>query len=590
MGRYMESLAVIDGQIWMVYATRCMGHGFKHLTAKFYLHILITILRKSAHRIAFMVFLPGYICPVMPFASRMRSLTRVQFAGSYNSQEMSHIIQFLRLRQGHGKIPGAGGLGLRECNLPLLTLSDSVDKTHHHQHHHHHHHHHQHKQLNTMQLSQRGQIQQLQLIHSLGRPLSLDASSYWDFFSISHVVSRHTLSRLEKFKHVHGFLGAAGGNFLRRCRALQELEFGSFDKNSFSWAEDEKTQRIQDTFGTEIIEGSEDFASPLVQLREARLTVSEWLVGHILKSVAYGFTHSLENLLFNVCDHDQLLHVLCASKVSQIERDAAPDKTFCIDYSFRLPKLKKLRLVRLTNKIAIGQGAFQGCPELESLFISGPVTRVQDKQEFFDVFHNPKLKLLELGHGGASVHFNFQSLEYSPLLESLALREYLPEELENLEPPMLDPVPWTWKLEQLTVIQMSGRPAFHFRFEWIRCCRSLQTLVVDGVTHTALQPNKEDIKKGKCGAQLRTCDLQVYTMQDFDKSNLAQLIETYCAHVNQLKLNGGRKTGFTGKIGGTSKPGPDSQFTSIKAWASERQDPSANEQCGLVSVLKTKSV
>ncbi|KAF8985554.1 hypothetical protein BGZ46_003560 [Entomortierella lignicola] len=511
MAKYMDFLTAIDAQIWMMFATKCMSPaGYKHLTAKFYLHLLNTILLKSAHRITYMVFLPGFICPIMPFASRMRSLTRIQLAGAYNSFELSHLIQFLRLRQGYGKFAGAGGPGLRECNLPRLIIPTphiNADSNipHHHL-----------KQLAQEQLTHRIRIQQLELIQSIGRPISLDTSPYPDFAFISHVVSCHTLSRLEKFKHVHGFQDADGGNFLRRCRALQELEFASFEKNDFSWVEDEKIE--------------------YARLRVARLMVSKFVVGRILKSVTLGFAQSLEYFLFNVYDHAQLLHVLCPTRVSWVEQNALRDETFCIDHSFQLPKLKKLRLIQLTQSVKIGQGAFQSCPSLESLFISGPV---QCERQSFDVFRIPKLRLLELGCGVSS-YFNFQSLELSPLLESLTLRNFLTEELERVEPPTVHSVPWTWTMEHLTLIQMSGPPAYHFRFEWVRRCPSLQTLVIEGITDAALQPNLQDVNKGKCGLQLKTCELQVHSMKHFNKFHVAEIIETYCSHVNRLQLNGCR--------------------------------------------------
>ncbi|KAF9391356.1 hypothetical protein BGX21_011261, partial [Mortierella sp. AD011] len=60
--------------------------------------------------------------------------------------------------------------------------------------------------------------------------------------------------------------------------------------------------------------------------------------------------------------------------------------------------------------------------------------------EPFDVSHIPKLSPVEPGYGGTPTYLN--PLEYSPLLESLTLRKYLPAELQNIEPPMLDPISW----------------------------------------------------------------------------------------------------------------------------------------------------
>jgi hypothetical protein len=53
----------------------------------------------------------------------------------YNSSELGHLIHFLREKQGYGEASEAGGLDLKEFNLPKTIISASGSHSHH-QHHH----------------------------------------------------------------------------------------------------------------------------------------------------------------------------------------------------------------------------------------------------------------------------------------------------------------------------------------------------------------------------------------------------------------------------------------------------------------------
>ncbi|KAF9436310.1 hypothetical protein BGZ76_004309 [Entomortierella beljakovae] len=175
----------------------------------------------------------------------------------------------------------------------------------------------------------------------MGRPISLNTATYRDFPFISHAIPSETLSHLEKFKHVHGFLGGDGGGFLSRCRALKDLEFASFDKNAFTWAEEERKQLLGESFGDSCDPPTRLELQHLVQLRVAKITVTEWMVGQVLRSISTGFSHSLEDLHYTSYNHSQLLHILCSSELVTMELNAAPDVGFCIDTNFRLWKLKR---------------------------------------------------------------------------------------------------------------------------------------------------------------------------------------------------------------------------------------------------------
>ncbi|KAG0360833.1 hypothetical protein BG005_009797 [Podila minutissima] len=541
--RYMDALTSFDGRLWMSYAVMAMPPEYRKLAPKFFLEIMNTVMTRSCSRLRSLVLLPGFVAQILPLAPQMVSLTKLHLDGAFDRMELARVIQFLKANKG---------CRLKNVNLPRVTAGKPDDHGHHHhhahqvqQHHHHHynqhchghsgHHHHQthggdgHNPQNTISTNNHVRTQQLQLILSLGQPVSLEANACQDFSAIAHRIPCQNLSKLTTFKYARGFLEGDGNLFLRRCRALQDLDFASFDRDVFVWAAEESHNASQT--------GVKDAANSaeLVQLSHLKMAVSEWMVGRTLSSISQGFAHSLENLLFMVFDHAQLLNVLCTHVVTQIESSAVPDVVFKIDRNFCCPKLKKIRMIRATEAVQIGDGAFEGCPMLENLQLNGAVSCVEGATDF-GVWRIPELRLLEVGHGLAH-KFRIETLALSPLLESVSLRDCIPSELTLYEAPP-HTVPWTWTMPHLNTLQISGRSAYEFRFEWIRQAPNLADLAVDGVHSAALVLNKEDISKGPCGARLVSCNFQIHGQYDFDRDCVSTLLETYCPNVQRLRLLG----------------------------------------------------
>ncbi|KAK3811169.1 MAG: hypothetical protein J3Q66DRAFT_351200, partial [Benniella sp.] len=96
-------------------------------------------------------------------------------------------------------------------------------------------------------------------------------------------------------------------------------------------------------------------------------------------------------------------------------------------------------------------------------------------------------------------------------------------------------VAWTWTMPHLNAITLSGRSALAFKFEWIRRCPNLETLIIDVLTPATLEPNMEDIAIGPCGERLRTCHLNIFK-QEINEEWFPKILETYCGHLVQLKL------------------------------------------------------
>lgn len=541
--RYMDALTSFDGQLWMSFAAKAMPPEYRKLAPKFFLEIMNAVTTRSCSRLSSLVLLPGFVVQILPLAPQMVSLTKLHLVGVYDRMELARVIQFLKANKV---------CRLKDVNLPRVAPDKPDDDEHRHRHsqqvqqqHHHHynqhshghsgHHYHQnhggdgHDHPNAVATNDQLRTQQLQLILSFGQPESLEANACQDFSAVAHRIPCQNLSKLLTFKYVLGFLEGDGNLFLHRCRALRELDFASFDKDVFAWAAEEGRKALQE--GT-LNQGDN---MELVQLSQLKMAVSEWMVGRTLRSISQGFAHSLESLLFMVYDHAQLLNVLCSHTVTQMESIAVPDVPFKIDRAFQCPKLKKIRMIRTTEAVQIGDGAFEGCPMLENLQLNGTATCAEGANDY-GVWRIPELKYLEVGHGMA-YKFRIETLAHSPLLESVSLRDCIPSELTLYEAPPYT-VPWTWTMLHLNTLQISGRSAYEFRFEWIRQAPNLTTLAVDGVHSEALTLNTEDIAKGPCGALLTSCNFQIHGQYDFDRNCFAALLETYCPNVQRLRLLG----------------------------------------------------
>ncbi|KAF9426842.1 hypothetical protein BGZ94_005943 [Podila epigama] len=583
---YIDALVSFDGPLWMTHAVKSMPPEYRKLAPKFFLEIMNTVISRSHRRLNSLVLVPGFVSPILEHAPTMANLAFLWFSGGYDRLELARVLQFLKANTG---------CRLHHVNLPKIIIGKQADCQGHHnlqqqQHHHHHHHHHNHNhhhhhyhhhhlpQPNTptdttleanqsqqlqlqLQLQQHADAtinnsheQQLQLILSLGQPSILDANECQDFPFIAHRIPCHHLSKLYKFKYVLSFVEGDGNAFLRRCRALRELDFAAFDKDVFAWAAAESQDMVSSAVDgvkvQETMKHDHDLASrkpERVNLSELRMAVSEWMAGRILRSVSQGFGHSLETMLLMVYDHTQLLNVLCPHTIARIQGQALPDVPFVIDSTFHCPKLKKFRIIRATASIKLGPGAFEGCPMLENLQLNGSATCAGEGETDFGVWRIPALRLLELGHGIAH-QFRFESLAFSPMIESIALRDCMSSEVVVYSDTVYPSSgPWTWTLDHLDILQLSGRPAYQFRFEWLRQAPNLTTLVVDGVHSAALVPNPADISKGPCGGRLTSCNLQVHMQHDFDRNQLATLLETYCPKVEQLRLLGRISGSFSWK-------------------------------------------
>ncbi|KAF9363718.1 hypothetical protein BGX34_003482 [Mortierella sp. NVP85] len=458
----------------------------------YHLRIHYTTLQRRASSIRSMELVPFTITPqLLPLAQQMTSLRHLHFESDreLSASQLDILIQFLTKLPRREKMLGIRGSVLEEFVLPTLPLQHTADRS-----------------------------QKLRLMHAVGDVVSLDAHRWTDFPEICELLPDEIFSRLKCFEYGTGFRHGQGGRFLRRCRALQELKFDT-SENVFAWAEEEKEKSAA--------------IGDLVQLKTLEISVTRSSEGALLKSIFHGFSHSLEDLTYDIRTSQHCTDIDHTGP--SIGITAIADEPIIIDSTVRMPRLKKLRINHASSAVEIGQDAFQDCPMLELLSLSGEVS-CRNGARGFDVFRLPSLRCLSLDNGVAK-YFRLESIRHSPLLEHLTLTDERPlgTDPKDMDLLMLNMQPWTWKMPHLKIIQLSGRSALAFKFEWVRLCPSLESLDIDVMTPATLRPNMKDIAKGPCGKRLRTCQLNFFK-REANEEGFRKILETYCRRVVQLKL------------------------------------------------------
>ncbi|KAK3811173.1 MAG: hypothetical protein J3Q66DRAFT_372847 [Benniella sp.] len=501
MAPYIDFIKVLDCRDWMVRVPNCsMDSSAFYIKSysSYYLGILDAVLQRCAPNIKSMGLTNWDICPILlPRARQMTSLKRLDWElnGGFDSRSLDNLTEFIAGLQGPGTTHP-----LEEFILPGIHIHGLKANNY------------------SQQLVEQDQLRKRQLILALGNVASLNACQWKDFPAICELLPHEIFSRLRRFEYGIFFPHDQGGRFLQRCRGLQKLKFTAFDRNVFAWAEEEKEKF--------------NVTGDVVHLKALELSVPTPIGGALLKSIFHAFSHCLEELKYNICNDGRWSYYI--SKVKAANATTA-DESFRFDYTVRMPRLKRLYITQPSSAVEIGQGAFQDCPVLEFLSLDGEVSCINGT-EGFDVFRIPSLKCLSLSNGVAT-HFKLESIQHSPLLENLTLTDNQPYQTHQNDVDLLelDMVAWTWTMPQLSTIELYGRPALAFKFEWIRRCPSLNTLCVDVPTPAMHESNMEDIANGPCGERLRTCHLN-FSKREVNEEWLSKILETYCRHLVHLKL------------------------------------------------------
>ncbi|KAK9762142.1 hypothetical protein K7432_012413 [Basidiobolus ranarum] len=241
-------------------------------------------------------------------------------------------------------------------------------------------------------------------------------------------------------------------SLFQRCPKLEKIRFNPSQANSFRWAA-EKRAILMDS-GSESNNVLDDKLAPL---QDVDMMCKHCPALPIVQDIVYAFRYTIKNITAVDNHHSRL----------------DPDP-LCWDWL--LPNLVKIH-IREADLSLFDFGSLNMCPSLEELHLTDKYAYRSSSTvtEFGPVLMLPNLRKIRLEFG-MSAKFDFGSLQYSPLLESLILHETgssLP--LRSADSPCWT-WSWDWDLPNLKELYLSGEAAVLFQFRLLDSCPPLERL------------------------------------------------------------------------------------------------------------------
>lgn len=296
---------------------------------------------------------------------------------------------------------------------------------------------------------------------------------------------------------------------LQRFRTLKVLEMESLGSDMFQWAVQEK--RKWDAEHGQEESGIQSFQSwqqkgqlkELVPLRSIR--ISHWIhqsAVQELDDIITAFSNSLEDLT--------AIEILNPRNMFLYKMDDKTVVTYGEGWS--LPRLRTLTLKAFYSRLRFDMDGLERSPALESLYLADKISiySYQSIRPWTPV-HLPHLQTLFL-MGSPALHFDMDSLHYSPKLKTLHLsmpklgKAFCiphPAEMEiegsgakdtldyygpsstltssEQEWKTARPLRWTWDwyLPHLQTLRVEAIFAFKFDFQWLQLLPNLRDFSLD---------------------------------------------------------------------------------------------------------------
>ncbi|KAK5827085.1 hypothetical protein F5H01DRAFT_330700 [Linnemannia elongata] len=270
---------------------------------------------------------------------------------------------------------------------------------------------------------------------------------------------------------------------LKKCRSLEKFSSRIYDPTIFKFAIEEQQDRdiYQELCKAGVAGASTSLGGGRshgghygpgddpVPLRKINLkSYSDGFLHPVLQDICTAFKSTLESIVIRlyVSDNALLLSQFCD-----------------------MPQLTMLDLRHDCPNALINDASFlRACPNLKTLRLrDGKMDQtltIQTPIALYEPWHLPCLEELVLV-GSACDLFNYETLAYSPQLQSLRLECVMPDMgvhivsdmyLEHLALPSWN---WTWKLPRLHTLLLKGRPAHLFRPCLLLGCPKLTNVHLD---------------------------------------------------------------------------------------------------------------
>ncbi|KAK9766794.1 hypothetical protein K7432_003846 [Basidiobolus ranarum] len=250
-------------------------------------------------------------------------------------------------------------------------------------------------------------------------------------------------------------------SFFKRCPKLEKIRFSSFRSDSFKWAVERRASLTASR-----PESISSVDNELPPLQDVEMLCMKLAILLIVQDIIDAFRNTIRSIT--------------VKDGKPIEHDPEP-----LGWDWLLPNLVKIDITEADFSL-FDYESLNLCPSLKELSLIGKYEyrRRSTVTRFGPILKLPKLRKIHLEFG-ISYKFNFNSLQYSPLLESLTLCEVgssLP--IRSADSPCWT---WNWNMPCLKKIDLTGESAFLFQFGLLDSCPPLECLKLNtGEYHRSL--------------------------------------------------------------------------------------------------------
>ncbi|KAK9717523.1 hypothetical protein K7432_006129 [Basidiobolus ranarum] len=431
----------------------------------------------------------------LPLATRMSSLQRLEFYWEYKKHnyivddrdilEMQDAIEFVKIHVE------TFGDTLTEIKIPnLIALKCEGDPL---------------------------DVQIWNLIRTLKRPSVIEVDSPYGFCKY---IQGPTVEHLRVFNGSRtndDRLYSDWMSFVQHCPKLEKIQFFMPGPDSFKWAVERRALRVDSGL---CLNNAADIKLP--PLRDVDMECMFVSSLPTFRDIIYAFRDTLRNIIVKE-------HFLIRAE--------------SLKWDWFLPSLVKIQIEN-ADLTLFDFESLNFCPSLEELYLIRSRCKIDSVTEFGPVLRLPNLRKIQLEFG-TSYKFNFTSLEYSPLLESLTLSNDGSSILRSTDSPCST---WTWdcRLPHLKSLWLVGEPAALFQFRLLDSCPLLENLSLNlGDYHRTLTLNEilktdvstehvsEVISRNEISRKRKTFYLHGFKISG---ETLFALLQRYMTHFADIRL------------------------------------------------------
>ncbi|KAK9766798.1 hypothetical protein K7432_003850 [Basidiobolus ranarum] len=234
-------------------------------------------------------------------------------------------------------------------------------------------------------------------------------------------------------------------SLFQRCPKLENVSFKSLQSNSFKWAVERRYLCINSGTVSD---------SKLPPLQYVNVKCQHCAALPMVQDILYAFRNTVKSIV-----------------AIETEFSGLNPEPLCWDWL--LPNLVQIHISGADLSLFEIE-ALNLCSSLEDLNLTDKYVYRSSSTvtECSPVLKLPKLRKIQL-MCTTCYKFNFDSLKYSPLLESLILFEM--NSALPIRPSCLSWT-WDWRLPHLKVLDLTGEPAILFQFRLLDSCPPLQRL------------------------------------------------------------------------------------------------------------------